>query len=60
MSLAVAALDGDSSKVWQRNIDLLETMEDKYGREMTNRIMSGEKVEGVGDILRNLKADNGK
>ena len=59
VSLAVAKLDGDSSKVWQRNIDLLETMEDKYGREMTNRIMSGEKVEGVGDILRNLKADDG-
>jgi len=60
VSFAVKKLDGDSSKVWQRNIDLLETMEDKYGRETTNRIMAGETVEGIGDILRDLKPDDGK
>lgn len=54
VSLAVKKLDGDSSKVWERNISLLEDMEDIYGRSETEKIMSGEKVEDLKEILRRI------
>jgi hypothetical protein len=60
VSSAVNKLDGDSSKVWQRNIDLLDLMEEKYGRETTEKIMAGEKVEGLGELIRSLKLDDNK
>lgn len=55
---AVKKLNGDSSKVWQRNISLLENMEQHFGKEMTERIMAGEKVEGLREFIRNMKFDN--
>eukprot|EP00979_Chaetoceros_neogracilis_P012748 scaffold3453_cov256-Chaetoceros_neogracile.AAC.44 len=60
VSSAVNKLDGDSSKVWQRNIDLLDLMEEKYGRETTEKIMAGEKIEGLGELMRSLKLDDNK
>ncbi len=41
-------LNGDSSKVFQRNIDLLTQMEEELGRENTVKIMKGDgdQVEG--------------
>uniref|UniRef100_A0A7S3PVT2 DUF1415 domain-containing protein n=1 Tax=Chaetoceros debilis TaxID=122233 RepID=A0A7S3PVT2_9STRA len=50
---AVEKLKGDSSKVWKRNISLLESMEEHYGRSSTESIMSGAKqVEGVLDLIK--------
>ena len=57
VSAAVEKLDGDSSKVWQRNISLLECMEEKYGRDLTEKIMIGEKAEGLKELLRNIRSD---
>jgi len=54
---AVQKLNGDSSKVWQRNISLLEKMEQHFGKETTERIMAGEKVEGLREFIRNIKFD---
>ena len=60
MSAAVKKLDGDSSKVWDRNVSLLENMEDVYGRSTTEKIMSGEKVEGLRDLLRRITEEEKK
>lgn len=54
VSEAVRKLDGDSSKVWERNVNLLEKMEKTYGRSTTEKIMSGEKIEGLKDLLRRV------
>ena len=60
VSAAVKKLDGDSSKVWDRNVSLLENMEDVYGRSTTEKIMSGEKVEGLRDLLRRITEEEKK
>jgi len=59
VSLAVDKLGGDSGKVWKRNISLLEAMEETYGREKTETIMSGENenVGGLKDLLRSVRLD---
>ena len=55
---AVSKLDGDSSRVWQRNIDLLEKMEEEYGREKTNEIMSGKENPAVVEWVKSQKFTN--
>lgn len=55
---AVKKLNGDSSKVWQRNISLLEKMEQHFGMETTKKIMAGEQVEGLKEFIRNMKFDD--
>jgi hypothetical protein len=55
---AVRKLDGDSSRVWQRNIDLLERMEEEYGREKTNEIMSGKENPAVAEWVKSQKFTN--
>jgi antitoxin component HigA of HigAB toxin-antitoxin module len=39
----VKKLDNDASKVWTRNIRLLEEMEKEYGRDEAEKIMKGQR-----------------
>jgi hypothetical protein len=55
VSMAVKKLGGDAAKVWERNVRLLEGMEEKFGREGVERAMGGEEVEGMDDLLREIK-----
>ena len=55
VGLAVEKLGGDASRVWQRNVDLLEGMEKKFGREGVKEIMSGKILDGVKDLLRGIR-----
>ena len=46
--------------MWERNVRLLETMEERIGREATEQVARGELVdetiqEEVGNILKELK-----
>ena len=59
VSVAVDKLGGDASKVWKRNISLLEEMDQVLGREETERVLKGEAVQGVQEILRRLKSSSG-
>jgi uncharacterized protein len=43
VSRAVKKLDNDASKVWTRNIRLLEEMEKEYGRDETEKIIKGQR-----------------
>lgn len=55
VGLAVDKLGGDASRVWQRNVDLLEGMEKKFGREGVKEIMSGKLLDGVKDLLKGIR-----
>jgi len=63
---AVDKLGGDASKVWSRNIKLLESMNERWGREETEKAMKGEYIEGIDDLLKEVKLstytdkDNGR
>lgn len=52
---AVEKLGGDASKVWSRNIRLLETMQERLGKEGTERAMRGEAMDGVDELLKEVK-----
>ncbi len=57
---AVDLLDGDASKVWRRNVKLLEALGDELQKTQLEQIMSGKTVdptiqEKVKSILRDLK-----
>ncbi len=52
---AVNRLSGDASKVWGRNVKLLKAMEEKLGREGVERAMKGEKVDGMRELLKEVK-----
>ena len=57
VSRAVDKLDGDAGKVWRRNIDLLETMVDRFGKEDAVRAMmiEGSPLEGMDELLREVR-----
>mmetsp|Transcript_22925 Transcript_22925/g.34733 ORF Transcript_22925/g.34733 Transcript_22925/m.34733 type:complete len:323 (-) Transcript_22925:2519-3487(-) len=55
VGLAVDKLGGDASKVWQRNVDLLEGMDKKFGRDDVKKIMKGESLDGLKEMLRDLR-----
>jgi hypothetical protein len=55
VSLAVDKLGGDASKVWQRNVNLLEGMDKKFGRDGVKKIMKGELLDGLKDLLRDIR-----
>jgi hypothetical protein len=62
---AVDALQGDASKVWLRNVELLEELEEQLeSREQVAELMTNGQVkdpkvrEKVKEILRNLKKPN--
>ena len=55
VELAVDKLGGDSSKVWQRNVDLLTGMEEKFGIDDVKKIMKGEAMDGLKEMLRNMR-----
>ncbi|KAL7435837.1 hypothetical protein ACHAXM_004880 [Skeletonema potamos] len=55
VSLAVDKLGGDASKVWQRNVNLLEGMDKKFGRDGLKKIMKGELLDGLKDLLRDIR-----
>jgi hypothetical protein len=54
VSKAVDKLGGDASKVWERNVRLLENMEMKLGREGVEKAMKGETIEGMDDVLKEV------
>lgn len=55
VGLAVDKLGGDASKVWQRNVNLLEGMDKKFGRDGVKKIMKGELLDGLKDLLRDIR-----
>ncbi|KAL3790047.1 hypothetical protein HJC23_011403 [Cyclotella cryptica] len=55
VSKAVDKLGGDASKVWERNVRLLEHMEMKLGKEGVENAMKGERVMGMEDVLKEVK-----
>jgi hypothetical protein len=59
VSRAVDKLDGDAGKVWRRNIDLLESMVDRFGKEGAVRAMmmemEGLPLEGMHELLREVR-----
>lgn len=56
VGLAVDKLGGDASKVWSRNVDLLEGIDKKFGREDVKKIMrGGEVLDGLKDLLRDIR-----
>jgi len=63
---AVEKLGGDASKVWSRNVRLLESMKERWGREGAERAMRGEAMNGMDTLLKKTKLpyhsdeDNGK
>lgn len=67
VSRAVDALQGDSERVWKRNIQLLEELETELGRETTKEIFSGmeadaatnEKIDAVMRRLKRTSQDDG-
>jgi len=52
---AVEKLGGDASKVWSRNVKLLETMDERLGREGAKKAMRGEVVDGMDALLKEVK-----
>ena len=59
VSRAVDKLDGDAGKVWRRNIDLLEMMVDRFGKEVAVRAMmiemDGLPLEGMDEMMREVR-----
>lgn len=55
VSAAVEKLGNDSSKVWGRNIKLLETIEKRFGRDGIRRAWKGEPLEGISELLNEVK-----
>jgi len=60
VSVAVQSISGDASKVWKRNVRLLETLEEQIGRSATEQVAQGEFVDQdiqnqVQEILKDLK-----
>jgi len=51
VSYASKSLGGDSSIVWGRNEDLLREMEDVLGRNIVDRFIEGEKLDGVTSLV---------
>jgi len=47
VSIAVKSMSGDASKVWKRNIRLLEELEDRIGREGTEKFIGGDIVDNM-------------
>eukprot|EP00536_Pseudo-nitzschia_multiseries_P018171 jgi/Psemu1/264730/estExt_Genewise1Plus.C_22160002 len=62
VGIAVDALQGDSEKVWKRNVELLEELEDQLGREKATQVLSGVETdlttrEKVQEVLKRMKKD---
>ena len=55
VAAAVDKMGGDASKVWVRNVKLLERMEEKWGRDGTVKAMKGEAMDGIDTLLKELK-----
>jgi len=51
---AVDKLGGDASKVWSRNIRLLEAMEKRWGKEGVETVMRGGDGDGMGALLKEV------
>jgi len=52
---AVDKLGGDASKVWSRNVRLLESMKERWGQEGVERAMRGEAMDGMDALLKEMK-----
>ena len=52
---AVNKLGGDASKVWSRNVELLEAMEKLWGKSGVEMAMRGEDIDGIDDVLKEIR-----
>jgi len=52
VAVAVERLGGDASKVWSRNVRLLEAMERRWGRRAVETAMKGEGGQDMSDLLK--------
>uniref|UniRef100_A0A7S2EIU0 Uncharacterized protein n=1 Tax=Ditylum brightwellii TaxID=49249 RepID=A0A7S2EIU0_9STRA len=57
VSSAVQKLKGDSSKVWNRNVRLLQNLQKTFGRQKAEKIMKGDEVDGIDQVLRDTKEE---
>ncbi|KAL7555279.1 hypothetical protein ACHAWF_019056 [Thalassiosira exigua] len=55
---AVAKLGGDASKVWSRNIRLLELMQERWGASGVEKAMRGDEMDGVDALLKEVKSSS--
>ena len=60
VGVAVDALNGDSEKVWKRNVELLEELEEQLGRDKATKVLSGEEPDiitskKVKEVLKMMK-----
>jgi hypothetical protein len=59
VSIAVDRLDGDASKVWKRNVNLLTALEDKLGTKTLEDMIQGKNdasvTDQVGEILKQFR-----
>jgi hypothetical protein len=57
VSSAVKKLCGDSSKVWNWNVRLLQNLDKAFGRDNVEQIMKGEKMDGIETFLKETKEE---
>eukprot|EP00559_Dactyliosolen_fragilissimus_P009744 CAMPEP_0184873442 /NCGR_PEP_ID=MMETSP0580-20130426/41846_1 /TAXON_ID=1118495 /ORGANISM="Dactyliosolen fragilissimus" /LENGTH=193 /DNA_ID=CAMNT_0027376349 /DNA_START=478 /DNA_END=1059 /DNA_ORIENTATION=+ len=60
VSIAVDKIGGNASKIWKRNVKLLEVLEEEIGRERTEFVMTGGDVDGVEKILQKVRIEDAK
>jgi len=52
---AVDKIGGDASRVWSRNVELMKAMVEALGRDGAERAIRGERVEGLDEVLMEIK-----
>eukprot|EP00957_Ditylum_brightwellii_P209907 15363812-Ditylum_brightwellii.AAC.1 len=57
VSSAVKKLCGDSSKVWNWNVRLLQNLDKAFGRDNVEQIMKGKKMDGIETFLKETKEE---
>ena len=57
VSAAVDKLGGDSSKVYARNVELLEQMEKRFGLDGIRSAWKGEPLQGMSELLKEFKRE---
>ena len=55
MEAAVNKLGGEASKVWSRNVKLLEAVEKLCGKSGVEMAMRGEDMDGIDDLLKEIR-----
>ena len=60
VTYAVDSLGGDSSQVWGRNKELLVKMEEYLGYDGVKRVMNGEIIDGLNEIVNEIDSKEKK